>query len=83
MVTLSRRELDDEVRIAFEKELRALGAQLHIIKCDITDQKTVEAAAAECSATLPPVRGVVHGGMVLRVSGRQLHVSSYYEGDGR
>jgi hypothetical protein len=77
VVTLSRRELNDEVRIAFEKEMRALGAELHIIKCDITEKETVEAAAAECSATLPPVRGVVHGGMVLRVSARQRNINSY------
>lgn len=71
VVTLSRRKLEEHDRLSFEKELRTLGAELHIIRCDITDKKSVEVAAAECLATLPPVKGLVHGGMVLRVSSKQ------------
>jgi NAD(P)-dependent dehydrogenase (short-subunit alcohol dehydrogenase family) len=65
---LSRRNLEEDERLAFQEELRALGAELHIIRCDVTDEESVRSAARECSATLPPVRGVVHAGMVLRVS---------------
>ena len=67
VVTLSRRNLPEEDRLAFQAELRALGAELHIIACDITDEESVRSAAAECSANLPAVKGVVHAGMVLRV----------------
>ncbi|KAF4983054.1 hypothetical protein FZEAL_1454 [Fusarium zealandicum] len=66
VVTLSRRKLQEEDQVAFEEELRSLGAELHIIGCDVTDEDSVRSAAAECSANLPQVRGVVHAGMVLR-----------------
>ncbi|EFQ30570.1 beta-ketoacyl synthase domain-containing protein [Colletotrichum graminicola] len=66
VVTLSRRKLQEEDQQELEKDLRALGAELHIIRCDVTDRESVLSAAAECSANLPPVRGVVHAGMVLR-----------------
>ncbi|KAK1517781.1 beta-ketoacyl synthase domain-containing protein [Colletotrichum costaricense] len=66
VVTLSRRNLEEEDQLEFEEELRAMGAELHIIRCDVTDQDSVQSAAAECSEKLPPVRGVVHAGMVLR-----------------
>lgn len=67
VVTLSRRKLQEEDQLAFQEELRALGSELHVIGCDITDEESVRSAAAECSANLPPVRGVVHAAMVLRV----------------
>ncbi|RTE82468.1 hypothetical protein BHE90_002981 [Fusarium euwallaceae] len=66
VVTLSRRKLQEEDQLAFQEELRALGSELHVIGCDITDEESVRSAAAECSANLPPVRGVVHAAMVLR-----------------
>ncbi|KAJ4203077.1 hypothetical protein NW759_015276 [Fusarium solani] len=66
VVTLSRRQLQEEDKLAFQEELRALGSELHVIGCDITDEESVRSAAAECSANLPPVRGVVHAAMVLR-----------------
>ncbi|KAK1689375.1 beta-ketoacyl synthase domain-containing protein [Colletotrichum godetiae] len=66
VVTLSRRKLQEEDQLAFEEDLRATGAELHIICCDVTDQESVQSAAAECAEKLPPVRGVIHAGMVLR-----------------
>jgi acyl transferase domain-containing protein/NADPH:quinone reductase-like Zn-dependent oxidoreductase/SAM-dependent methyltransferase len=69
VVTLSRRNLDPEVRRAFEEKIRALGADVHIFSCDISDAKRVQEIASICEATLPPVRGVIQAAMVLRVSG--------------
>ncbi|KAH8815991.1 Choline/Carnitine o-acyltransferase-domain-containing protein [Xylogone sp. PMI_703] len=66
VVTLSRRRLKEEDKIAFEKEMRNLGAKLHIMACDITNPEMVQEAAVKCSIALPPVRGIIHGGMVLR-----------------
>ncbi|KPM37670.1 Lovastatin diketide synthase LovF [Neonectria ditissima] len=66
VVTLSRRKLQEADQLAFQNELRALGAELHIIGCDVTDEESVRLAAAECSKNLAQVRGVVHAGMVLR-----------------
>jgi acyl transferase domain-containing protein/NADPH:quinone reductase-like Zn-dependent oxidoreductase/SAM-dependent methyltransferase len=68
IVTLSRRELDADVRSAFEADIRALGAELHIMSCDITDREMVEKVARICKETLPPVKGVIQAAMVLHVS---------------
>jgi NADPH:quinone reductase-like Zn-dependent oxidoreductase/NADP-dependent 3-hydroxy acid dehydrogenase YdfG len=65
IVTLSRRTLDECIREEFESEINANGATLHMVKCDILDEASVLKAAEYCS-NLPSVRGVIHGGMVLK-----------------
>ena len=66
IVTLSRRTLDPEFQRALEDDIRAMGGELHIEKCDITDKATMQEIATRCRKTLPPFKGVVNGGMVLR-----------------
>lgn len=68
IVTLSRRSLSDDDRQTFEADIAQLGAVLHIVKCDIIDESSMTEAAIICQETLPPVKGVIHAGMVLRVS---------------
>lgn len=79
VVTLSRRDLSDDYRQEFEAEIAQLGAVLHIVKCDIIDESSMTEAAIICQETLPPVKGVIHAGMVLRVSSQnsspfQIHI---------
>lgn len=79
VVTLSRRDLSDDYRQEFEAELAQLGAMLHIVKCDIIDESSMTEAAIICQKTLPPVKGVIHAGMVLRVGSQnssqfQIHI---------
>ncbi|KAF3768085.1 hypothetical protein M406DRAFT_80584 [Cryphonectria parasitica EP155] len=66
ILSLSRRDLDASTKSHLEQDIRSLGAQLHIAKCDITDMANVKSIAAQCQKSLPPVKGVIHGGMVLR-----------------
>lgn len=66
IVTLSRRTLTESDELSFTEALSKLGATLHIMKCDITDSSGMQDVASKC-AKLPPVKGVIHGGMVLRV----------------
>ena len=49
-------------------ELEDLGAKIAVLKCDISDRSQVERLAEECSATMPPIRGVIHGSAVFHVS---------------
>jgi NADPH:quinone reductase-like Zn-dependent oxidoreductase/NADP-dependent 3-hydroxy acid dehydrogenase YdfG len=65
IVTLSRRTLDKDALRDLESEIKQFGGQLHVLKCDITDQQSVNNVKDYCR-TLPPVRGIIHGGMVLR-----------------
>lgn len=67
VVTLSRRALDKAAQLELEERVRSLGAELLIVKCDITDRGRVHEVAEMCRRSLPPVKGVIHGAMVLKV----------------
>lgn len=67
IVSFSRRTLDDNIKQEFKKDIEQLGSRLHIIQCDITDETSMAKAKSFCVENLPPVRGIIHGGMVLRV----------------
>ncbi|RYO87181.1 hypothetical protein DL766_003981 [Monosporascus sp. MC13-8B] len=68
IVSLFRRSIDDETRQKYAAAVRKHGGQLHILQCDITNDDSMRRAVSYYSA-LPPVRGVVHGAMLLRVFG--------------
>ncbi|KAL2751801.1 hypothetical protein ACRALDRAFT_1053174 [Sodiomyces alcalophilus JCM 7366] len=66
IVTLSRSIPGDDILQPWLEEIKGLGGSVHMIQCDVTDKESTKRAAVECaSAGLPPVRGVVYGGMVL------------------
>jgi NAD(P)-dependent dehydrogenase (short-subunit alcohol dehydrogenase family) len=46
----------------------AAGCNMHIRDCDISDEKSLVELLAESARTLPPIRGVINGAMVLDVS---------------
>lgn len=75
VVTLSRRTIDDATKQKYMAEVQQHGCELHILQCDIADEQSMKCAASYCSR-LPPVRGVVNGTLVLRVSHRVLWHSS-------
>ncbi|KAK2809395.1 Type I Iterative PKS [Emmonsiellopsis sp. PD_5] len=66
IITFSRRKLADEERAAREAEVEKLGARLHLLQCDIADEQSVQKTAEYCRQSLPPVRGIIHAGMVIR-----------------
>jgi NAD(P)-dependent dehydrogenase (short-subunit alcohol dehydrogenase family) len=68
LVFLSRSGADRDAAKECVEELRALDVQVAIYRCDISDRNSLEAAMARCKAEMPPVRGLIHAGMVLRVS---------------
>lgn len=49
-------------------ELSAVGAEIVVRRCNVADKEEVNNLIATGLEGLPPVRGVVHGTMVLRVS---------------
>lgn len=58
-------------------ELAVDGTQITVKGCDVSNRASVEKLVKEDMKGLPPVRGVVHGAMVLRVSSNlQLHHAS-------
>jgi NADP-dependent 3-hydroxy acid dehydrogenase YdfG/aryl carrier-like protein len=46
-------------------EATNLGATITVLPCDVSDKSQVEKLIAEDLSPLPPIRGVVHGAMVL------------------
>jgi NADPH:quinone reductase-like Zn-dependent oxidoreductase len=69
IVTLSRRTISEETLKSFKDEIEQLGSSLHILQCDIIDKASVLEAKLFCHEKLAQVKGVIHAGMVLRVSG--------------
>ncbi|GKT66739.1 hypothetical protein ColTof4_04231 [Colletotrichum tofieldiae] len=67
IVSLSRRSIDDETRQKYTAAVRKHGGQLHILQCDITNDDSMRRAVSYFSA-LPPVRGLIHGAMLLRMT---------------
>ncbi|PHH89077.1 hypothetical protein CDD83_6687 [Cordyceps sp. RAO-2017] len=45
---------------------RAVGAVIHVKRCDVGDERSVTALVGELQRTLPPIRGAIHAAMVLR-----------------
>lgn len=51
------------------QELReSKGTLVRVEKCDISDENQLASSLAAISTDMPPIKGVIHGGMVLRVS---------------
>jgi NADPH:quinone reductase-like Zn-dependent oxidoreductase len=48
--------------------LEEAGCATTMFSCDISDASSVEAFTSKAAQTLPPIRGVIQGAMVLRVS---------------
>ncbi len=50
------------------KDLAGTGTNIVPISCDVGNRENVRALVNRCVATMPPIRGVIHGAMVLDVS---------------
>jgi NAD(P)-dependent dehydrogenase (short-subunit alcohol dehydrogenase family) len=73
IVLLSRSgKITDELEHLIEQSSYE-GATIHVKACDVADESSVNQVVAECSRTMPPVRGVIHAAMVLKVS----HILQY------
>jgi SAM-dependent methyltransferase len=49
-------------------ELKAMGVHVTVCKCDVGDSASLEATIQQYRKDFPPIKGLIHGGMVLRVS---------------
>jgi len=68
IVLVSRRaSINDKVQALID-ELAIDGTLVKVKACDVIDKQSVSTLINEDMKDLPPVRGVVHGAMVLRVS---------------
>ncbi|PNH37867.1 hypothetical protein VD0004_g8940 [Verticillium dahliae] len=66
LVLLSRRgSITDKVRVLIE-EASAQGANIAVRACDVAEKASVDRLFTHQLDGLPPVRGVIHGAMVLK-----------------
>lgn len=68
ILVLSRRNLGEIERLNIEQQLGSSGAKVRIEACDIANLGELQKVATQCLADMPPVKGVIHAAMVLRVS---------------
>ena len=67
LVSRSASNINDKVQ-ALIRELAANGTHVIVKACDVSSKHSVDVLINEQMKNLPPVRGVVHGAMVLQVS---------------
>lgn len=75
IVLVSRSASVNEQVQALIDELSVNGTRVTVKPCDVSSKQSVENLIKEEMKDLPPVRGVVHGAMVLRVSPAINHTS--------
>ena len=66
IIFTSRSGLDGQGVRDLVHELEDLGARIAVLKCDVSNRGQVERLAEECSATMPPIKGLIHGSAVFR-----------------
>jgi NAD(P)-dependent dehydrogenase (short-subunit alcohol dehydrogenase family) len=65
----TRQNYHSATKAEIEKELTEIPeAVVRIVTCDVGDARVVQQVAKELFKTMPPVKGILHGGMVLSVS---------------
>lgn len=68
IVLVSRRASVNNNVQALIDDLALNGARVVVKACDVSSRLSVDALIKEDMKDMPPVRGMVHGTMVLRVS---------------
>lgn len=69
IVLVSRRaRLEGAVQQLAHDLRQSAGANVVVKACDVTDRESVQSLVTSCRAELPSIAGVIHAGMVLRVS---------------
>ena len=65
LILLSRNATKSPEAASLKEELTNLGAQAMLQDCDASDFTSLQTVLVDCNKTMPPVRGIIHGGMVL------------------
>jgi NAD(P)-dependent dehydrogenase (short-subunit alcohol dehydrogenase family) len=67
IVLLSRSGGGDDTIQQLQREVQRYDASVLVMKCDVSDVGQVQKLIEDCKSCLPPVCGVIHAAMVLRV----------------
>jgi NAD(P)-dependent dehydrogenase (short-subunit alcohol dehydrogenase family) len=50
------------------KDSQSVDASIHVKQCDVANKASVATLVADLQKSLPPIRGIIHAAMVLKVS---------------
>ncbi len=67
IILLSRKDAVSAEVQQLTEESRQYGAFIHVKRCDAAEKDDVSSLLADVAQTLPPIRGVIHAAMVLKV----------------
>lgn len=67
LILLSRSAASSVKTGAFVSELQEAGCRVIAVSCDVADEARLAEALRVSERDFPPIRGIVHGGMVLQV----------------
>lgn len=68
LILISRSGMDATGAAEAVETLRRPGVAITVRKCDVADRESLAAVLHDCGQSLPPIRGVIQGAMVLKVS---------------
>ena len=68
LILISRSGMDAAGTADAVEALKRPDVTITVRKCDVADIEVLSAVLRDCLQTLPPIRGVIQGAMVLRVS---------------
>lgn len=68
IIIISRSGLGNHKSNAFAAELRAIGVNFAGYACNVSVEKELSEVLELCKLEMPPIRGVIHCGMQLKVS---------------
>ena len=68
IVLASRSGLRHEKAQVLVEEIAEMGATLSVQSCDVTSATEMERLVRDCENTMPPIKGAIHGAMVLKVN---------------
>ncbi|KAI9832015.1 MAG: hypothetical protein M1819_004559 [Sarea resinae] len=68
LIFLSRNGATSESARALVSDLKDLGVNVAVYRCDVSSDGDLAKALEQSRREMPPIRGVVHGGMVLKDS---------------
>ena len=79
IVLISRSGLSSAPARAFVEDMKALDPTINIAvrACDVGNRIQLQDLLKELERIMPPIKGVIHGAMVLKVSWIPIHVFCY------
>lgn len=75
LIFLSRSGSTKEEARKLVTDLQAAGTNVAVYTCDVGDPEQLAEALRRTAQDMPPIRGVVHGGMILKVESSSLALS--------